>query len=392
MKKLKLAVVKNLTANTSVVPKNAREEVRSLFKLPPAQPISDLIQTPEFLSLKNDFLKEKEEKPLSDIDFSSFISHAPMFDLRTAWIDYVDQRERLKDDIYKKNIIKIALEFSTKTGEFPALKVPKDSPEDKRHGYLLDWQKRCLALMLREVYEYPASQVFTTTEEFSKDFNGQFKFKDMVRNYDKFKARLAEEDPKAWAMQNCFDRLNLTIYPFSASGGDGIPLLSALGDVEKTMYHSQLNPNEKSDDLKDRKFSNFVRAIGIYRRVWPQSSKTEIQGSWIRGMSAVIASFDHNILNGTDDWVVEILVEAKDPKYDLHTDMQGNSVGLVAPDDWTSKKNWQGNRFHQNAIVSFAKAWNIIRNSKGHRHIPKLDENPIKGLEGDAKMLSMQKA
>jgi len=390
MKKLNLAVVENstvVTSKTKIVPEDPRAEVRKIFYLPDAQPISDLIQTPEFLSLKQEFLEEAENTPKSKIDFSEFITHPPVIDLRFAWIDYVDQRERLKDPKYRKGIIDIALTFSVKDAEFPALRVPLDVKEEDQVGYLLDWQKRCLALMLREVYEYPTSQIASTTTEFSKDFSGQFRKKDRVQEYDKFKAYLSEGSEKHWAMQHCFNRLKISAYPFSAP-----PQITALGDITKAMYDPMLNPNEKNDTYDKKKFSNFVRAVGIYRRVWPEASKTFIQGSWIRGMTAIIAAFDQNILNGTDDWLVEVLEEAKNPRYELHTDKIGNSIGLVEPNHWTSKKNWQGNRFHQNAIVSFAKAWNIIRNSKGHRHITKLDENPIKGLEGDAKMLSMQKA
>jgi hypothetical protein len=390
MKKLNLAVVeksKEVTSKTKIVPEDAREEVRKKFHLPNAQPIADLIKTDEFLSLKQKFLEKAESTPKSKIDFSEFITYPPVTDLRLAWIDYVDQRERLKDPKYRESIIDMALTFSVKDAEFPALRVPMDVPKESRAGHLLDWQKRCLALMLREVYEYPTSQIASNTDEFSKDFQGQFRKKDRMQEYDKFKAALAEESEKHWAMQHCFDRLKLSAYPFSAP-----PHITALGDITKAMYDPIVNPNEKNDTYDKKKFSNFVRAVGIYRRVWPEASKTFIQGSWIRGMTAIIAAFDQNILNGTDDWVVEILEEAKNPKYELHADEIGNSIGLVEPSHWTSKKNWQGNRFHQNAIVSFAKAWNIIRNSKGHRHIPKLDENPIKGLEGDAKMLSMQKA
>jgi hypothetical protein len=378
----------SLISKSNIVPKNSREEVRKKFHLPNAQEISDLIQTEDFLTLKQEFLEESENSTLSNIDFSSFISHPPLFDLRTAWIDYVDQRERLKDSKYRKGIIEIALTFSVKDAEFPALRVPMDIPEEERAGHLLDWQKRCLALMLREVYEYPTSQIASTTTEFSKDFSGQFRKKDRMQEYDKFKAALADGSEKHWAMQNCFDRLNLSAYPFSAP-----PQITALGDISKAMYDPVLNPNEKNDSLDKKKFSNFVRAVGIYRRRWPEASKTFIQGSWIRGMTAIIASFDHNILNGTDDWIVEILEEAKNPKYDLHTNQKGEPIGLVDPSDWTAKKNWQGNRFHQNAIVSFAEAWNIIRSyPKLNKRIPKLDENPIKGLRGDAKMLPMQLA
>ena len=377
----------SLITKSSIVPTNAREAVRKKFHLPEAQPISDLIQTEDFLKLKQEFLEEAENTALSDIDFSAFIHHPPLFDLRNAWIDYVDQRERLKDSKYRKGIIDMALTFSVKDAEFPALRVPMDIPEEERAGHLLDWQKRCLALMLREVYEYPTSQIASTTTEFSKDFSGQFRKKDRMQEYDKFKAALAEESEKHWAMQHCFDRLNLSAYPFSAP-----PQITALGDITKAMYDPTLNPNEKNDSYDKKKFSNFVRAVGIYRRRWPEGSKTYIQGSWIRGMTAIIASFDQNILNGTDDWIVEILEEAADPKYGLHTDENGKPIGLEKPSDWTSKKNWQGNRFHQNAIVSFAEAWNIIRSSpKLNKRIPKLDDNPIKGLKGDAKMLSMQK-
>jgi hypothetical protein len=378
----------SLISKSNVVPANNRDEVRKKFHLPDAQPISDLIQTEDFLKLKQEFLEAAETSTMSEIDFSSFITHPPLFDLRDAWIDYVDQRERLKDDNYKKGIIDIALTFSVKDAEFPALRIPTDIPEEKRAGHLLDWQKRCLALMLREVFVYPTSQIASTTTEFSKDFSGQFRKKDRMKEYDKFKAHLADGSEKHWAMQHCFDRLNLSVYPFSAP-----PQLSALGDITKAMYDPMLNPNEKNESFENRKFSNFVRAVGIYRRVWPATSKGFIQGSWIRGMTAIISSFDQNILNGTDDWVVEILEEAKNCKYGIHTDANNNPIGLEHPADWTSKKNWQGNRFHQNAIVSFAEAWNIIRSSpKLNKRIPKLDENPIKGLKGDAKMLPMQKA
>lgn len=377
----------SLISKSNIVPTNAREEVRKKFHLPDAQLISDLIQTEDFLTLKQEFLEEAEVSTLSEINFSSFITHPPLFDLRTACIDYVDQRERLKDPKYRKGIIDMALTFSVKDAEFPALRVPTDVPEDERTGYLLDWQKRCLALMLRDVYEYPTSKIASSTTEFSKDFSGQFRKKDRMQEYDKFKASLADGSEKHWAMQHCFDRLNLSAYPFSAP-----PQITALGDINKAMYDAALNPNEKNDSFDKRKFSNFVRAVGIYRRVWPESSKTFIQGSWIRGMTAIIASFDQNILNGTDDWIVEVLEEAKNPKYSIHTDENGDAIGLVEPSDWTSKKNWQGNRFHQNAIVSFAESWNIIRSSpKLNKRIPKLDENPIKGLKGDAKMLPMQK-
>lgn len=378
----------SLVTKSSIVPSNAREEVRKKFHLPDAQPISELIKSEDFLTLKQEFLEEAESSELSNIDFSAFIDHPPLFDLREAWIDYVDQRERLKDAKYRKGIIDIAVTFSVKDAEFPALRVPMDIPEEERAGHLLDWQKRCLALMLRDIYEYPTSKIASTTTEFSKDFSGQFRKKDRMQEYDKFKAFLADSSEKHWAMQNCFDRLNLSAYPFSAP-----PQITALGDITKCMYDPALNPNEKNDSFDKKKFSNFVRAVGIYRRVWPEASKTFIQGSWIRGMTAIIASFDQNILNGTDDWIVEILEESKKSKYAIHTDAKGDPIGLVDPSDWTSKKNWQGNRFHQNAIVSFAEAWNIIRSSHSLRkRIPGLDENPIKGLKGDAKMLQMQVA
>jgi hypothetical protein len=374
------------TNKASIIPDDARDAVRKKFHLPEAQPVSDLIQSEDFQTLKQEYLEEAENSTLTDIDFSAFINSPPLFDLRNAWIDYVDQRERLKDTKYRKGIIDMAITFSVKDAEFPALRVPMDVPEDQRAGHLLDWQKRCLALMLRSVYEYPTSQIASTTSEFSRDFSGQFRKKDRMQEYDKFKAFLAEESEKHWAMQHCFDRLNLSAYPFSAP-----PQITALGDITKAMYDPSLNPNEKNLGYADKKFLNFVRAVGIYRRVWPEASKKFIQGSFVRGMTAIIASFDQNILNGTDDWIVEILEEAKDPKYNLHTDGDGNPIGLVEPNHWTAKKNWQGNRFHQNAIVSFAEAWNTIRKPpKLNKRIPALDDNPIKGLRGDAKMLQMQ--
>ncbi len=59
-------------------------------------------------------------------------------------------------------------------------------------------------------------------------------------------------------------------------------------------------------------------------------------------------------------------------------------IGFVSRTTWTSSKNWQGNRFHQNAVQSFAKVWNEIRKDKGNRkdrRIPKLAQYSIDALE-----------
>jgi hypothetical protein len=373
-----------VTPQTSIVPINPREAVRNLFNLDNPMTIADVISQPEFIDLQEKFDLEAEGEILEPIDLSVYIQKPSSFDLRLAWIDYVDQRERLKDNKYTNEIIRMALNFKVKHAGIPTLSVPTDAPEEDQYRYLLDWQKRTLALALRGVYVYPCNIVETTTNEMSKDFSSQFKLKDRMEEYDKFKASLAEGSEKHWAMQDCFTRMGVSAYPFSAP-----PQITALGNVTKAMFDSTLNPKEKNTAYNERTFTNFVRAVNIYRSVWPVSSKQIIQGSFVRGLTAILASFDPQILKGTDTWVIQILEEAKNPKYNIYN-IDGDPVGLAEPSDWT-KNGWDGNMFHQVAISSFANAWNEI--AKNNKLIPKLDKSPIIALNtSGVKMLDMKLA
>lgn len=373
----------DFTANQ--VPNNPREATRDLYSLGDPISIGQLIKSEEFLSLKSDFDLAAEGENLSPIDLGIFHVIPEMFDLRESWIDYVDQRDRLAKPEYRKSTIEMALSFDPKHAGVPVLSVPKDAAKVDKHPFLLDWQKRTLALALRGVYRYPAVIVETTQDEMAKDFQSQFKLKDRMEEYDKFKASLAEGSAKHWAMQHCFTRIQVSAYPFSAP-----PQITGLGDINKAMFDPQLNPDEKNLSYEERRFSNFVRSVAIYRAVWPEESKKTIQGSWIRGMTAILASFDPNVLKGTDTWIIDILQEAKDPSYEIHFDKEGLPTGLITPVDWTTKKDWHGNKHHQKAIATFARVWNKIQSTKKwRRHLPRLDENPILGLEGDAKMLHM---
>jgi hypothetical protein len=381
----------SLVASTpqSLVPADSREAVRKIFDLPDPMPISEILNKEEFKTLQEEFNAEAEGEILDPIDLSIYRQIPSSFNLKEAWIDYVEQRERLPDHNYRKGIIQLALKFNARHAGIPMLSIPVDAEESEQHKYLLDWQKRCLALALRGVYEYPCVIVETTKAEMAKDFGSQFKLKDRMQEYDKFKAALAEQSPKHWAMQHCFDRLGVSAYPFGNP-----PQITGLGDISKAMFDPSLNNSEKNSSFEEKKFQNFVRAVSIHRRVWPELSKTSIQGSWIRGMVAIIASFDTNVLKGTDDWIITILEEAKNPDYDLYKEGPPGemvSVGLKNPIDWTTKADWHGNKHHQKAITTFARAWNKIRNSaKLRRTIPMLNENPIIGIENGAKMLDMK--
>jgi len=373
-----------VTPQTSIVPLNPRDAVRKLFNLNDPMTVAEVIAQQEFIDLQEKFNLEAEGEILEPIDLSVYIQKPSSFDLRLAWIDYVDQRERLKDNKYTNEIIRMALNFKVKHAGIPTLSVPTDAPEEDQYRYLLDWQKRTLALALRGVYEYPCNIVETTTSEMSKDFSSQFKLKDRMEEYDKFKASLAEGSEKHWAMQDCFTRMGISAYPFSAP-----PQITALGNVTKAMFDSTLNPKEKNTAYNERTFANFVRAVNIYRSVWPVSSKQIIQGSFVRGLTAILASFDPHVLRGTDTWVIQVLEEAKNPKYNIYN-IDGDPIGLAEPSDWT-KNGWDGNMFHQVAISSFANAWNEI--AKNNKSIPKLDKSPIIALNtSGVKMLDMKLA
>ena len=366
MKSNKLSLVSDDTSSKSVVPSNPREETRKTYGLPDPQQIGNLIQTEEFISLQEEFNKEIEDLGcnLQPIDLSSFKVVPPEFDLRNAWIDFVEQRDRLSIPVsgtsYRSSIIEMAKSFEPRYAGIPTLSIPVDYTGYGSEKFLLDWQKRCLALMLRGHYTYPCLIVDTSLEEMSKDFRSQFKLKDRMQEYDKFKSALADGEEKEWAMQHCFDRIGVSAYPFSDP-----PQVTGMGDIKKAMFDNTLNSKEKNLPLSEKNFHNFVRAVSIYRKVWPEKSKSTIQGSWIRGMTGIIESFDANILKGTDDWIVAILEEAKKPEYRIAFDLSPDNtllpVGLKSPDDWTTRKDWHGNAHNSKAISTFAEAWNIIR-------------------------------
>jgi len=375
-------------SQSPLVPQNTRAAVRNLFGLKDPMPIGDVIQSPEFEKLQSDFDSIAEGETLTPIDLSIFVKYPDLYNLKNAWIDYVDQRERLREDKYRAGIIEMALNFNVKHAGIPVLSRPVDVTFENQREYLLDYQKRTFALILRGIYEYPAIVVETTEDEMSKDFSSQFNLKDRMAEHDKFKASLAEGSEKHWAMQHCFTRLEISAYPFSAP-----PQITALGNITKAMYDPVLNPKEKNLSYEEKTFTNFVRAVNIYRSVWPKQSETFIQGSFIRGLVAILAAFDTNVLKGTDTWIIQILNEAKDPKYGLRLDVDGKTaIGLGDPADWTNHYGWQANKFHQQAIVSFADAWTAIRlDKKLQKSIPKLDQAPIKALElSGVKMLDMK--
>lgn len=375
-----------LMTSSSIVPTDTREAVRELFSIDEAKTLGEITKEELFQTLKDEFLEAAEGLILDPIVVEDYFDAETLpkkLDVLKLILDYVDQRERLKDPLYRKETIEIALNFKPVHAGIPQANMVKGT----KKKYLQDWQKRMLALILRGVTEYPCSVAFTTLEELSEDFNSQFRRKDNIKAYDKFKSELSAGSEKHWAMQNCFDRLGCTVYPYSEP-----PVLSGLGDVTQSMFNSQLNHKEKNLSFDEKEFTYFVRAINIYRRVWPEYSKSRILGSWIRGCVAVISMLDKNVLKGSDEWLIEILEEAKDPKYELlKAEDNETIVGFESPTTWTSRKNWQGNRFHQNAVQSVAKVWNEIRKDKTNRkdrRIPKLDENGILGLE-NAKFLNI---
>ena len=367
-----------------LVPANTRETVREMFAINDAQPIEQTIKTEHFKTLQQEFNEQAEGSVLEPIDnFSDhFVSHPPVQNILELVIDKVDQRERLDPTStknYRQEVIKMALTFKPKQAGFP--QGNRVSGHGEYDGdYLQDWQKRALALCLRGVYNYPCSIVHTTLDGLAEDFNSQFKQKDNIASYDKFKAELSAGSEKHWAMQHCFDRLGITIYPFAEP-----PLLTGLGDVSQSMFNPMLNTKEKNTSFAEKEFTYFVRAVTVCRRVWSAVSKTRIYGSWIRGCVAIISMLDKNVLKGSDEWLVEIFKEAMDPKYQvLKADDNETIIGFEYPTTWTSKKNWGGNRFHQNSVQSFAKVWNEIRKDKSDRkdrRIPKLAQYSIDALE-----------
>ena len=380
-----------MTNVLSIVPSNTREKVREMFAIDKKKTIKEIIATEDFQTLQEEFNKEAEGLMLEPIDNfqDHFVSHPPIQSLLDKCVDKVDQRERIDPSHpqnYRSEVKQMALTFDPKRAGFP--QGNRVSGEGEYDGdYLQDWQKRTLALCLRGVYDYPCSIVHTTLDRLADDFNSQFKQKDNIASYDKFKAELSAGSEKHWAQQNCFDRLGVTIYPFAEP-----PLLTGLGDVTQAMFNPQLNKKEKNVSFDEKQFTYFVRAVTVYRRVWPNLSKERIYGSWIRGCVAIIAMFDRHILKGSDEWLVEILTEAMDPSYEVLLDVDNETpIGFVSPTTWTSTKNWQGNRFHQNAVQSFAKVWNQIRKTnKANRskRIPEIESNTISGLD-NAKFLDM---
>ena len=387
-------IISNIKAKAqptlNLVPENPREAVREAFDLPEAMSMADLMKTSDWATLVREYKEElaDNDHQLKPLEFDDVEQASPKFDLRDFWIDFVDQRDRLKSPIYRKAIIDMAINFSVKDADIPTGRKPKDVKKENQVPYLSDWQKRCLGLLLRGVTHYEARIVWTKLKELASDFNSQFKRKDNIKQYDKFKTDLAEEKPKQSAMQECFERLQLTVYPW----GDP-PLLTGLTDVTQAMFNPKLNSAEHKLSLDEMKFTNFVRAVGVFRTVWPTLAKTSIPGSFIRGLTAVIASLDKNVLKGSDAQLVTILLEAKKDKYELYKE-DNAWVGISKPFDWTNWYNWQGNRFHQNAITSVAKAWNkILRVDRKLRKInPELDPNPIIALEeSDAKFLDLTK-
>jgi hypothetical protein len=369
-----------------IVPSNTHETVREMFSIVDAQTIEQIIETENFKTLQQEFNEQAEGIVLEPIDNfeDHFISHPPIQSILKLVIDTVIQRERIDPSHpqnYRDDVIKMALNFKPKHAGFP--QGNRVIGEGKQDGdYLQDWQKRALALCLRGVYDYPCSIVHSKLDELAGDFNSQFIQKDNIASYDKFKAELSAGSERHWAMQHCFDRLGCTIYPFAEP-----PLLTGLGDVSKSMFDKVLNTKEKNTSYSENQFTYFVRAVTVYRRVWPAYSKTRIYGSWIRGCVAIISMLDKNILKGSDEWLVEIFTEAMNPKYGiLKAEDNETVIGFVSPTTWTGRqsKNWQGNRFHQNAVQSLAKAWNEIRKDKGNRkdrRIPKLAQYSIDALE-----------
>ena len=362
----------------NLVPENPREAVREAFDLPEAMSLAELMKTSYWATLVEEYKEELADNDLKLRPLEDVVElEAQKFDLREFWIDFVDQRERLKDPNYRKAIIDMAINFSVKDADIPTGRKPSNVPKAKQVPYLSDWQKRALALLLRGVFEYEARIVWTLQEELAQDFNGQFRRKDNIKQYDRFKTDLAEGKEKQWCMQECFERLQLTVYPW----GDP-PLLTGLTDVTQAMFNPKLNSAENKTPLQEMKFTNFVRAVGVFRTVWPTIAQDQIPGSFIRGLTAVIASLDKNVLKGSDAQLVTILLEAKKKQYELWK-AENEWVGIEKPFDWTSRFNWQGNRFHQNAITSVATAWNKILkvDRKLKKIVPELDPDPISALE-----------
>ena len=375
--------------NLNLVPNNPREAVREAFDLPEAMSLADLMKTIDWATLVEEYKEELADNDLKVKPLEEVVElGSSKFDLRNFWIDFVDQRDRLKDRNYRKAIIDMAINFSVKDADIPTGRKPSNVSKAKQVPYLSDWQKRALALLLRGVYEYEARIVWTLQEELAQDFNSQFKRKDNIKQYDRFKTDLAEGKEKQWVMQECFDRLQLTIYPWGEP-----PLLTGLTDVTQAMFNPKLNSAENKTPLQEMKFTNFVRAVGVFRTVWPTMSQDQIPGSFIRGLTAVIASLDKNVLKGSDAQLVTILLEAKKDKYELFK-KENDFVGIETPSDWSARFTWQGNRFHQNAIVSVAKAWNKILtvDRKLKKIVPELDPDPISALEeSNAKFLDLTK-
>ena len=173
--------ITHLMTSSSIVPTDTREAVRELFSIDEAKTLGEITKEELFQTLKDEFLEAAEGLILDPIvveDYFDAETLSKKLDVLQLILDYVDQRERLKDPLYRKEIIEIALNFKPVHAGIPQANMVKGT----RKKYLQDWQKRMLALILRGVTEYPCNVAFTTLEELSEDFNSQFRRKDNIKN------------------------------------------------------------------------------------------------------------------------------------------------------------------------------------------------------------------
>ena len=143
----------NKPAQLSLVPNNPREETRKRLGLPQEAQIKDLLQDENWLSLVEEFEQELGDQKLPDLAIESAVhSGCKKHDLRDFYIDYVDQRERLKRPSYRSAIIEMALTFDVTQADIPNASRVKD--EEPYKCYLSDWQKRKFSILLRKQYMY----------------------------------------------------------------------------------------------------------------------------------------------------------------------------------------------------------------------------------------------
>jgi hypothetical protein len=156
------------------VPNNPREATRKAFDIDQPISIADIMETELWKTLHNEYLEAKQDIELKPLDTSMVHQSAPKFDLRKFWLDFVDQRDRLKDDKYRKSIIDMALNFDVKDAGIPTGNIPVDVIKSKQVPYLPDWYKRALALCLRGEYEYEARLQHVEEKDLAGSFNSQF--------------------------------------------------------------------------------------------------------------------------------------------------------------------------------------------------------------------------